>query len=43
MVPGLTCDDVDTPEDLRSLAQTISPDTFTGICLNQLKKEGIAL
>ena len=33
------CDDVDTPNDLRKLAESISPDTHTGKFLNQLRKE----
>lgn len=36
---ALTCADVDTPEDLRTLA--VSPDSHTGIYLTQLRKEGI--
>ena len=40
---ALECDDVDTPEDLRNLAQTIHPDTHTGKYLNELRKETIGL
>ena len=36
---ALECDDVDTPDDLRKLVERISPDTHTGIYLNQLRKE----
>ena len=41
--PAPLCDDVDTPDDLRSLAKTISPHSHTGKYLYQLKKEGISL
>ena len=35
---ALPCDDVDTPEDLRSLAKTVSPDSHTGA---YLKAQGL--
>ena len=38
-----TCDDVDTPEDLRSLIGQISPKTATFRYITQLKKEGVSL
>ena len=38
-----TCDDVDTPEDLRNLVQVLSADTATYQYLMQLKKEGVSL
>ena len=38
-----SCDDVDTPEDLRQLAVSVDPATYTGRYLETLKKEGIAL
>lgn len=37
------CDDVDTPEDLRTLLGQLSPVSATGRYLMQLKKEGIPL
>lgn len=37
------CDDVDTPEDLRNLMQTLSPETATYRYLADLKKEGVPL
>lgn len=40
---ALTCDDVDTPEDLRRLAREVSPESATGQYLETLKKEGISL
>ena len=40
---ALSCDDVDTPEDLRHLMQTIDPKSHTGQYLAKLKQEGIAL
>lgn len=36
---ALECDDVDTPEDLRKLAESIHPDTHTGKYLSKLGKE----
>lgn len=36
---ALECDDVDTPEDLRKLAEIIPPDTHTGTYLNKLREE----
>lgn len=36
-----SCDDVDTPEDLRALARLLPPDTATSRYLNQLKEEGV--
>ena len=36
---ALACDDVDTPDDLRKLVESISPDTHTGNYLNQKRKE----
>ena len=38
-----TCDDVDTPEDLRLLMARLSPETDTFRYLTELKKEGILL
>ena len=38
-----SCDDVDTPEDLRSLPGQLSPETATYRYLQQLKKEGVPL
>lgn len=40
---ALSCDDVDTPEDLWQLAKVASPDSFTGLYLNRLRQEGIGL
>ena len=40
---AMTCDDVDTPEDLRRLAATVAPGSHTGRYLEILKKEGVAL
>lgn len=37
------CDDVDTPEDLRSLLGRLSPETATFQYLTQLNKEGVSL
>lgn len=37
------CDDTDTPEDLRRLAESIDPNSHTGKYINQLGKEGIPL
>ena len=37
------CDDVDTPEDLKSLMMQLSPETATFQYLTQLKKEGVFL
>lgn len=37
------CDDVDTPEDLRSLPGQLSPGSATYQYLQQLKKEGVSL
>ena len=36
---AMACDDVDTPEDLRKLIETISPATHTARYLNELRKE----
>ena len=33
---ALPCDDVDTPEDLRTLAETVSPDSHTGLYLKEI-------
>jgi len=38
-----TCNDVDTPEDLRALTAQLSPDSATWQYLNRLKKEGVTL
>lgn len=38
---ALPCDDVDTPEDLHTLAAAIDPGSHTGQFLHQLSKEGI--
>lgn len=38
-----TCDDVDTPEDLRNLAKVLSADSVTYRYLVQLRKEGVSL
>ena len=38
---AMCCDDVDTPEDLRQLLETIDPESHTGRCLQGLKQEGI--
>ena len=38
-----TCDDVDTPEDLRSLVQVLAPETATHRYLKKLKEEGVPL
>ena len=38
-----TCDDVDTPEDLRSLMTELPPETATSRYLTMLKKEGVPL
>lgn len=38
-----TCDDVDTPEDLRNLTKHLSPETATYQYLMQLKKEAVSL
>ena len=38
---ALPCDDVDTPEDLRSLMETIAPESHTGRLLKKWKEEGI--
>lgn len=39
--PG--CDDVDTPEDLRGLADKVCPASRTGRYLEKLRKEGVCL
>ena len=33
---AMTCDDVDTPEDLRDLIRTINPDSYTGRYLKEI-------
>lgn len=33
---AMTCDDVDTPEDLRDLIRTVNPDSFTGRYLKEI-------
>ena len=38
-----TCDDVDTPEDLKHLLTQLSPETATYRYLQELKKEGVPL
>ena len=38
-----TCDDVDTPEDLKHLLTQLSPETATYHYLQELKKEGVPL
>lgn len=38
-----SCDDVDTPEDLRALAGRLPPESSTLQYLIQLKKEGVSL
>ena len=38
-----TCDDVDTPEDLRQLMTRLTPETATCRYLLKLKKEGVPL
>ena len=38
-----TCDDVDTPEDLKDLLTQLSPETATYRYLQELKKEGVPL
>ena len=43
VAPAKICDDVDTPEDLKSLTEQISPETATFQYLIQLKKEGVPL
>ena len=40
---AMTCDDVDTPEDLRQLAASVNPATHTGKYLEILKQEGVIL
>lgn len=40
---ALSCDDVDTPEDLWALTKQIDPGSRTGQYLNQLKQEGAGL
>ena len=40
---ALPCDDVDTPEDLRHLAEIVDPDSHTGQYLTKLKQEGTQL
>ena len=40
---ALSCDDVDTPEDLKELMKTIDPGSHTGRFLAQLTKEGMTL
>lgn len=40
---AMTCDDVDTPEDLRNLAKTVHPSSHTGRYLAELQKEGLKL
>lgn len=40
---ALPCGDVDTPDDLRELAQYVDPNSFTGKYIQQLRKEGIAI
>lgn len=37
------CDDVDTPDDLKLLAESIHPGSFTGKYIHQLRKEGIPI
>lgn len=38
-----SCDDVDTPEDLRALTRQLSPESATFQYLSQLQKEGVTL
>jgi len=38
-----TCDDVDTPEDLRRLTGLLAPKNATYQYLMQLRKEGVSL
>ena len=33
---AMTCDDVDTPEDLKNLAETVCPDSHTGKYLKEI-------
>lgn len=33
---AMTCDDVDTPEDLRDLIRTVNPDSYTGRYLKEI-------
>ena len=40
---ALPYDDVDTPEDLRALAEHLTPESFTYQYLQQLRKEGASL
>lgn len=40
---ALSCDDVDTPEDLWALTKTAAPGSHTEAYLNQLKQEGSGL
>ena len=40
---ALSCDDVDTPDDLRNLQRTLPADSFTAVFLKQLQKEGVPL
>lgn len=40
---ALTCDDVDTPEDLKYLHSNIDPATHTAQYLQKLKQEGVLL
>jgi len=41
--PAPMCDDTDTPEDLLTLAEAVSPHSHTGKYIHQLRKEGISL
>ena len=38
-----SCDDVDTPEDLKNLKKVLSPETATYRYLKELKEEGVSL
>ena len=43
-VPAPLCDDIDTPEDLRALRQTLSNgDSYTSRCLRELTASGVDL
>lgn len=43
IIATLSCDDVDTPEDLKQLTAEVNPGSHTGSYLNVLKEEGIQL
>ncbi len=44
VLPALPCDDVDTPDDLRTLWKTIAGNgSYTARFLEQIRKEGVSL